>query len=127
MPTEAQWEYACRAGTTGDYAGKLPEMAWFSENSGRKTHPVGTKKANAWGLHDMHGNVWEWCADWYGDYPKGAVTDPTGSNNGSYRVYRGGSWRSVGTRCRSAYRSGGPPDDRSSSIGCRVAAVPGGS
>lgn len=71
--------------------------------------------------------MWEWCADWYGDYPKGAVTDPTGPNNGSGRVIRGGSWRYVGTRCRSAYRGWNSTDYRSSSIGFRVAAVPGGS
>ena len=76
LPTEAQWEYACRGGTVGDYAGDLDEMAWYSNNSGSKSHLVGTKAANAWGLNDMHGNVWEWCADWYGDYPRDmAITD----------------------------------------------------
>jgi len=102
LPTEAQWEYACRAGTTGDYADSLDDMAWYSANIDSKTHAVATKKANAWGLHDMHGNVWEWCADRYGAYPTGAVTDPTGSNSGSIRVARGGSWNCVGAGCRSA-------------------------
>ncbi|MEI7955317.1 MAG: SUMF1/EgtB/PvdO family nonheme iron enzyme, partial [Verrucomicrobiota bacterium] len=126
LPTEAQWEYACRAGTTGDDAGNLDEMAWYSNNSGSKSHLVGTKAANAWGLNDMHGNVWEWCADWYGEYPKGAVTDPTGPSTGSDRVIRGGSWNSDGTNCRSAYRLWDTPDARNLSIGFRVAAVPAG-
>ena len=127
LPTEAQWEYACRAGTTGDYAGALDDMAWYDSNSGSKTHPVGTKKANEWGLSDMHGNVWEWCADWYGDYPKGTATDPTGSNDGSNRVDRGGSWDNVGSLCRSAGRRWYSPGFRIYGIGFRVAAVPGGS
>ena len=127
LPTEAQWEYACRAGTTGDYAGRLDEMAWYSSNSGSKTHAVGTKKANAWGLYDMHGNVWEWCADWHAKFPGGAAIDPIGANSGSVRVLRSGSWNVVGTNCRSANRSGGSPDSRYGSIGFRVAAVPGGS
>jgi len=126
LPTEAEWEYSCRAGTTGDYAGNLDDMAWYDDNSGSKTHPVGQKKPNAWGLYDMHGNVWEWCADWYGDDPHGAVTDPTGPNTGSARVYRGGSWTSGGSRCRSAYRYRSTPDYRSFYVGFRVAAVPVG-
>jgi formylglycine-generating enzyme required for sulfatase activity len=127
LPTEAEWEHACRAGTIGDYAGDLDAMAWYSSNSGRGTHPVGEKKPNAWGLHDMHGNVWEWCADWYGDYPNGAAIDPTGSNTGSKRVYRGGSWCNVGPYCRSARRNWDSPGYRDFIIGFRVAAVPGGS
>ena len=112
LPTEAQWEYACRAGTTGAYAGNLDEMAWYGYYSNPKgtskeatTHPVGTKKPNAWGLYDMHGNVWEWCQDWYAkEYPSGSVTDPTGPSSGSYRVVRGGGWHSDARRCRSANR-----------------------
>ena len=126
LPSEAQWEYACRGGTTGEYAGDLDAMAWYSANSGNKTHAVGTKKANAYGLSDMHGNVWEWCADWYEPYAKGAVTDPTGPNNGSLRVVRGGSWFNDGARCRSAFRGRVTPVSRSYDIGFRVAAVPAG-
>ncbi|MBQ7251693.1 MAG: formylglycine-generating enzyme family protein [Kiritimatiellae bacterium] len=106
LPTEAEWEYACRAGSTGPYAGtgKLDEMGWFSGNSGSQTHPVGQKRPNAWGLYDMHGNVCEWCGDWYGDYPGGAVTDPTGADSGGGRVLRGGSCRIDASFCRSAIR-----------------------
>ena len=109
MPTEAEWEYACRAGTTGAYAGKLKDMGWYDDNSGNRTHPVGQKQPNAWGLYDMHGNVWEWCADWYGDYPGGAVTNPTGAGSGDLRVLRGGSYRNIASYCRSAARSWGGP------------------
>ena len=119
LPTEAQWEYACRAGSTGAYAGNLDEMAWYGSNSGSKTHPVGTKKANAWGLYDMHGNVWEWCQDWYGDYPSGSVTDPTGPSNGSSRVYRGGSWLNFAWICRSAFRGSLDPGLQSNDLGFR--------
>lgn len=106
LPTEAQWEYACRAGTTGPYAGSgnLDEMGWYSNNSGSQTHPVAGKQANAWGLYDMHGNVWEWCLDWYGNYPGGSVRDPTGPSSGSLRVVRGGGWGSYPRLCRSAFR-----------------------
>jgi formylglycine-generating enzyme required for sulfatase activity len=127
LPTEAQWECACRAGTIGEHAGALDAMAWCDSNSDSKTHPVGTKQANAWGLSDMHGNVWEWCADWYDNYPGDAATDPTGPSNGSDRVNRGGSWNSGGSFCRSAYRDGSLPGYRFRSAGFRVAAVPGGS
>ena len=122
LPTEAEWEYACRAGTSGDYGGtgNLEEMGWYSKNSGETTHPVAQKKPNAWGLYDMHGNVWEWCADWHGDYPSGEVTDPTGPRSGSYRVSRGGSWQVFFSDCRSAYRSGWGPDNRNNFIGFRI-------
>ena len=120
LPTEAQWEYACRAGTTGAYAGNLAEMAWYYNSiSTYHIHPVGTKKPNAWGLYDMHGSVREWCQDWYGDYPSGSVTDPDGPSSGSYRVYRGGYWRSRAGDCRSANRSGRYPDDRDYFLGFR--------
>ncbi len=108
LPTEAQWEYACRAGSTEAYAGDLDAMAWYDGNSGNKTHPVGAKQANAWGFHDMHGNVWEWCSDWYGDYELSiddpSITDPTGPSRGSNRVRRGGSWDRIASYCRSAVR-----------------------
>lgn len=121
LPTEAQWEYACRAGTTGDYGGNLDAMAWYTANSGGATHDVGTKQANAWGLHDMHGNVWEWCLDWYGNYPGGAVIDPVGAASGSLRVHRGGCWNNPAQDCRSAFRDGWAPRVRGDYLGFRLA------
>ena len=122
LPTEAQWEYACRAGTTGDYAGDLQAMAWFTENAGGTTHVVATKQANAWGLYDMHGNVWEWCADWYADkLPGGSVSDSKGPASGSFRVFRGGSWGGVAAGCRSANRLGDSPGLRNGYLGFRLA------
>ncbi len=106
LPTEAQWEYCCRAGTTGPFAGDLGAMGWYAENSGGKAHPVGTKQPNAWGLHDMHGNVWEWCQDRYGAYPGGEVTNPIGPLSGFGRIVRGGSWKDRTADCRSASRNG---------------------
>ena len=120
LPTEAEWECAARAGTTGDYAGNLDSMGWYSANSDSKTHPVGTKQANAWGLYDMHGNVWEWCQDWYGEYPSGAVTNPTGATSGSDRVGRGGGWSGDAVFLRSANRSFNSPSYRSNRLGFRV-------
>lgn len=105
LPTEAEWEYACRAGTSGLYAGAgLDSMGWYSDNSGMKTHSVGRKSPNAWGFYDMHGNVWEWCDDWYGGYPSGSVTDPVGPASGIHRVLRGGCWSNLARFCRSANR-----------------------
>jgi len=122
LPTEAQREYACRAGTTGDYAGNLDAMAWYSANAGRSTHPIGQKEPNAWGLYDMHGNVWEWCSDWYGErLPGGNATDPAGPSSGSVRVGRGGGWGVGATFCRSAARYGFVPDGRGCNLGFRVA------
>ena len=121
LPTEAQWEYACRAGSTGKYAGtgNLDDMGWYDDNSGGQTHPVGTKQPNAWGLYDMHGNVWEWCADWHGTYPSGAVTDPKGASSGSLRVMRGGCWSYGAAGCRSAYRLGSNPSGTGNYLGFR--------
>ena len=131
LPTEAEWEYACRAGSKTAYSfddeeGLLPEYGWFSRNSSRRTHTVGLLEPNAWGLHDMHGNVWEWCSDWYEEYPKGAVSDPTGPKEGSSRVYRGGYWSNVAAFCRSANRHWIGPSSRRNSLGFRLALSPSG-
>ena len=127
LPTEAEWEYACRAGTTGDYAGDLDAMAWYDKNSGSKTHDVGTKLPNAFGLFDMHGNVWEWCQDWYHDSYNGAPADGSAWLSGGeqkYRVLRGGSWDSDAANLRSAYRYWDTPDYRGGGNGgFRVVAV----
>jgi formylglycine-generating enzyme required for sulfatase activity len=123
LPTEAEWEYACRAGSKsaysfGDERDSLGDYAWFSENGDGKSHPVGKKKPNAWGLYDMHGNVWEWCSDWDGKYPNGAVSDPVGPLEGSYRVFRGGSWCIGAASCRSANRNGDFPSFRIIDFSC---------
>ena len=123
LPTEAQWEYACRAGTTTAYnTGDTisDDTGWYTSNSGSKTHEVGKKSANAWGLYDMHGNVWEWCWDWYGDYSSGAQTDPMGASSGSYRVGRGGSWAYSAEYLRSAYRGYINPYDGDTNLGFRL-------
>ena len=121
LPTEAQREYACRAGTEGPFAGDLAAMAWYEPNSGGTTHPVGMKQPNAWGLYDMEGNVWEWCRDWYGPYPGGDLTNPAGPSSGSIRVIRGGSWGNDAAYCRSAYRPYDEPGDRGTYVGFRLA------
>jgi len=140
LPTEAQWEYACRAGSKtrfgfgdddadlckyGNYCDKsnTNELTWQDKehNDGfDKTAPVGSLQPNAWGLYDMHGNVWEWCADYYGEYT-GAGADPTGPKDGSLRVLRGGSWHGTPRYCRSARRGGGNPVTRIDFFGFRVA------
>ena len=119
LPTEAEWEYAARAGTTGARYGELNAIGWYNVNSGSKTHPVSQKAANAWGLHDRIGNVWEWCSDWYGDSPTGCVTDPTGPGSGSGRVLRGGGWLDVAGYACSAYRRGIVPGNQTDYLGCR--------
>jgi formylglycine-generating enzyme required for sulfatase activity len=130
LPTEAEWEYACRAKSTtlypfGDDAGNLGEHAWFDGNSERKTHPVGQKLPNAWGLYDMLGNVWEWCADCYDPnyYASSPPADPPGPSGVSHRVIRGGSWGNDPWYCRPAIRSRFAPDSRNFILGFRVAAV----
>ena len=126
LPTEAEWEYACRAGDDSAYsfgndARQLGEHAWFGGNSGGKTHPVGRKTPNAWGLFDMHGSVWEWCSDWYGNYPRRSMVDPAGPDGGRGRVLRGGSWNDQAGRCRAAYRLSVDPSIKNPSLGFRVA------
>lgn len=121
LPTEAQWEYACRAGTTGEYSRDPGTTSWNNGNSGETTHVVATKQPNPWGFHDMTGNVLEWCFDWYGDYPGGAVTDPSGPKRGYYRIARGGSWRQDVHVGRSAARSGGSAGRLDYTLGFRLA------
>ena len=120
LPTEAEWEYAARAGTSVVRHGELDEVAWYADNSGHSTHQVGQKRGNAWGLHDTLGNVWEWTGDWFGEYPAGQVTDSGGPSTGSYRVYRGGGWGNGAGRVRSANRSYGSPGGRGSHVGFRL-------
>jgi sulfatase modifying factor 1 len=136
LPTEAEWEYACRAGTETAFSfgerisrdqvnydegtkWSLAFILWGKDQNG--TQPVGSNLENAWGFHDMHGNVWEWCQDWYGDYPHGSVTDPAGPSSGSQRVLRGGSWFSYPWSCRSAFRNSFDPDDQDGDVGFRAA------
>ena len=122
LPTEAEWEYAARAGTTGVRYGDLDAVAWHDGNSAESPHPVGRKQPNAWGLYDMLGNVWEWTTDSDGEYSNTSVTDPLGSGDGSRRVIRGGSWGGAGARYkRAAYRGGGVPSTRDFILGLRLA------
>ncbi|MCQ2396417.1 MAG: formylglycine-generating enzyme family protein [Lentisphaeria bacterium] len=148
LPTEAQWEYACHAGRSGAFGGdSLPAMAWYQNNSGDTTHPVGTKMPNDWGLYDMHGNVNEWCYDWYAPlYPEvkemsmersdnaamyeasysggKAITDPTGPAEGIWRVNRGGCWYDQHFECTATYRYFFSPNCHHDALGFRVALVP---
>jgi formylglycine-generating enzyme required for sulfatase activity len=131
LPTEAEWEYACRAGTTTRFSygddpehDQLGEYAWYNSNSSNTPHPVGQKKPNGWGLYDMHGNIWEWCHDWYGDYPGGSVTDPQGAATGSYRMGCGGGWNNVASFCLSAGRDLSAPGYRSAYLGFRPVLAP---
>jgi formylglycine-generating enzyme required for sulfatase activity len=135
LPTEAEWEYACRAGSTtrfanGDTEICLSSNSWYDANSRwdcsaleGPCHPVGTIGSNAWGIYDMHGNVGEWCLDWYDDYP-GEVVDPFGPNTGSLRIHRGGSWDDMSRNCRSAYRAKDVPGLRRYTLGFRVVLAP---
>ena len=153
LPTEAEWEYTCRAGTTsayslGDSKDSLDQAGWYGYNAGSEPidssklfvesegklkkyvdeliangntpHPVGRKKPNAWGLYDMHGNLWEWCSDWHGDYPSRDVTDPKGPSVGKDRVHRVGCYLVEGIKCRSAARNWDPPGDTYYYLGFRV-------
>ena len=125
MPTEAEWEYACRAGTTGAVAGSglISNMAWYDSNSGNQSHEVGRHGANDWGFYDMHGNVLEWCADWFSnsDEVPAHVVDPKGPPSGSFRILRGGCWFYYERDCRSAYRLKRDPSIRNSIFGLRLA------
>jgi formylglycine-generating enzyme required for sulfatase activity len=126
LPTEAQWEFACRAGDTADLAHEIARQAWHSRNSGDATHPVASLPANAWGLHDMLGNVWEWCSDRYqASLPKTSVTDPKGPPNGENRVRRGGSYVIPPDIMRYARRGLAAPEYKTHNLGFRVALVPG--
>jgi len=135
LPTEAEWAYACRALTSTRFnygddpdTSQLTNNAWFGGNSGDQTHAVGQKVPNLWGLYDMHGNVWEWCQDWWLDsYPGGSAVDPRGPVSGSYRVVRGGSWGGDAWFERSGVRSFADPGSRSHSFGFRVVLAPGDS
>jgi formylglycine-generating enzyme required for sulfatase activity len=126
LPTEAQWEYACRADTKTAFSfgdSLTSEQANISGGPG-ETVDVGKYPGNFWGFHDMHGNVWEWCADWYGAYPIGAVSDPVGPADGSYRVERGGSWFNTANRARSANRYRNLPATSNYSLGFRLSLRP---
>jgi formylglycine-generating enzyme required for sulfatase activity len=129
LPTEAEWEYACRAGTTtrwscGDDPQQLEQVAWYFDNANWQTHPVKRKNPNPYGLYDMHGNVWEWCQDWYGDYPTAPTVDPQGPESGSDRALRGGSWDSPARACRAARRAYRRPEYRLNCIGLRLLRLP---
>jgi uncharacterized protein (TIGR02996 family) len=125
LPSEAEWEYACRAGTStayccGDGQELLGEHAWYADNAGDKPHPVGQKRPNAWGIHEMQGGIVEWCADWFGEYPDQPRTDPTGPADGQMRVLRGAAWYCYAAHCRSASRARNTPDDAYEGYGFRV-------
>ena len=126
LPTEAEWEFACRGGNNSrgyKYSGSnnLGSVAWYEDNSGGQTHPVGTKAPNELGIFDMSGNVWEWCNDWYGNYTSNSQTNPTGSQSGAGRVGRGGSWSSIARICRSSSRDNDNPSIRDNYLGLRLA------
>jgi formylglycine-generating enzyme required for sulfatase activity len=125
LPTEAEWEYAAGAGATGDFGGTgvLNDMGWWQGNSEGRTHPVARKLPNAWGLYDMHGNVWEWVQDWFanGYYAQGPNVDPAGPEGGTFRGYRGGSWNFSASYARTASRFGGRPTNRYDFVGFRLA------
>jgi formylglycine-generating enzyme required for sulfatase activity len=135
LPTEAEWEYACRAGTStpfntgnnlttdqANYDGKSPYNGNARGTYQGKTQPIGSYPSNAWGLNDMHGNVWEWCSDWFGDYGTGSQTNPTGPSSGSFRVIRGGSWNDGARLCRSSNRDSCSPTAGKRDIGFRLVA-----
>jgi formylglycine-generating enzyme required for sulfatase activity len=125
LPTEAQWEYACRAGTDtrwsfGNDRDLSDDHVWSNDNADDSTQETGSKKPNPWGLYDMHGNVWEWCLDRFGSYPRDPQIDPTGATTGWYRVWRGGGWECYYDLARSAHRNGGVPSSQGFHLGCRL-------
>ena len=125
LPTEAEWEFACRGGNNSrgyKYSGSnyIDNVAWYWDNSGKKIHPVATKSPNELGIYDMSGNVWEWCADWFGNYSSSAQTNPKGPYDGSYRVYRGGGWGDYARLCRSSGRYCFSPGSRYCDLGLRL-------
>jgi formylglycine-generating enzyme required for sulfatase activity len=125
LPSEAEWEYACRAGTTTKYSfgngiDELSDYAWYNKNSDNRTHPAAQKKPNAWGLYDMHGNVWEWCMDWQNDNPSNAATDSRTTSYAQHRVMRGGSWPNNPATLTSAFRGQDYPVVQSHDIGFRI-------
>jgi formylglycine-generating enzyme required for sulfatase activity len=129
LPTEAEWEYACRAGKTtrysfGDNEASLESFAWFVSNSKEHSHPVGEKLVNPFGLYDMHGNVWEWCWDWFGSYSGQTQSDPHGPEKGTSKVIRGGSWQNSSKQCLPAFRSGSTLKESDAFLGFRVARLP---
>ncbi len=131
LPTEAEWEFAARGGNPEKgqgyvYAGsnEVDEVGWYSQNSDKRTHPVGQKATNGLLLYDMSGNVWEWCQDWYAAYPSSPQTNPQGPENGVYRVLRGGSWSSVATYLRVSRRFSSDPSSRNYDVGFRPARTP---
>lgn len=129
LPTEAEWEWACRAGSTnrfsfGDDEAAAVDHAWTEENSEAGTHPVGLKQPNAWGLYDMHGNVWEWCRDWFAEFPTGPQTDPSGPESGKFKVFRGGSWNHQAKFARCGNRFVMAPANGIFFVGFRVVLAP---
>jgi len=122
LPTEAEWEYACKAGSTANHSAALEPAAWYKDNSGERTRPVGEKQPNAWGLFDMLGNAAEWVEDWYGReyYAESPAADPAGPSSGSYRVYRGGCWFDPAKYCNSTARKFDFPVNRHDGVGFRV-------
>ena len=128
LPTEAEWEYAAKGGQNFKFAGSdsIDNVSWYEGNSGMKTHSVGEKSPNSYGLYDMSGNVWEWCSDWYDKeyYKTGSTNNPQGASSGSYRVYRGGGWTDVAKACRAANRDYRNPDNRNNYMGFRLVLVP---
>ena len=129
LPTEAEWEYACRAGSTnlftfGDDASIAEQFAWTAENCDAGTHPVGLKRPNAWGLHDVHGNVWEWCSDWFEPYPAAPLLDPVGPASSKYKVFKGGGWNQDAEYARASSRFMMSPSNGIHFVGFRLVLGP---